>query len=406
MRLNNPGVDGNSRISEVVVVVTGVALLFLLLYIIVPVLSPFVLAAAILFLLYPVRRLPYIRRLLWLVAFFLIAWFLYSAAGVLTPFVIALLLAYVLNPLVTVLEKRRIRRWTSSLLLMLLFVALIVGSVILVVPIAVAQFSGLIESISALARDGKIQDLLARSGIPIQQIQDLLEKQFPAKLEGILTSLLEGAFGLVTGLSSILAEVLNLIIIPFVTFYLLKDFPRILEGIKSFIPEGPRGRIGTYVLKIDEVLGEYFRGAIVVAIIQGIISAVVLSLLGVQYALVLGIMTAFLDFIPYVGLLISLLVSCIVALLGAEPTTMRVVGVAIMYVALKLFENTVLAPKIIGSKVGVHPVLMILALFIFGHFLGFVGLLIAIPTTAVIMQFFNAWVENVSSKTTPVGESE
>jgi len=406
MRLNNPGIDGNSRISEVVVVVTGVALLFLLLYIIVPVLSPFVLAAAILFLLFPVRRLPYIRRLLWLVAFFLIAWFLYTAAGVLTPFVIALLLAYVLNPLVTVLEKKHVRRWTSSFLLMLLFVALIVGTVILVVPIAVAQFSGLIESISSLAKDGKILDLLARSGIPIQQIQDFLEKQLPAKLEGVLTSLVEGAFGLVTGLSSILAELLNLIIIPFVTFYLLKDFPRILERIKLFIPEGSRGRIGTYALKIDEVLADYFRGAIVVAIIQGIISAVVLSLLGVQYALVLGIMTAFLDFIPYVGLLISLLVSCIVALLGADPTTMKVVGVAVMYVALKLFENTVLAPKIIGSKVGVHPVLMILALFIFGHFLGFVGLLIAIPVTAVIMQFFNAWVENVSSKTTPVGESE
>ena len=206
--------------------------------------------------------------------------------------------------------------------------------------------------------------------------------------------------------SSILAEVLNLIIIPFVTFYLLKDFPRILERIKSFIPEGPRGRIGTYAPKIDEVLGEYFRGAIVVAFIQGIISVVVLSLLGVQYPLVLGIMTAFLDFIPYVGLLISLLVSYVVALLGAEPTTMRVVGVVIMYVALKLLENTIFAPKIIGSKVGVHPVLMILSLFIFGHFLGFVGLLIAIPTTAVILQFFSAWVENVSSKTTPVGESE
>ena len=406
MASNTPEPEKNTKISDVVVVVTGVALLFLFLYLIVPVLSPLVLAAAILFLLYPVRRLPYIRRLLWLVGFFMIAWFLYSAAGVLTPFIVALLLAYVLNPLVTILEKRHIRRWVSSLLLMLLFVALIAGTVILVVPIAVAQFSGLIESISSLAKDGKILALLARSGVPIHQIQDFLEKQFPARLESLLTSLLEGAFGLVTGLTSILAEVLNLIIIPFVAFYLLKDFPRIIDKINALIPEGPRGRIGKYAVKIDEVLAEYFRGAVVVAIIQGIISAVVLSLLGVQYALVLGIMTAFLDFIPYVGLLISLLVSCIVALLGADPTTMKVVGVAVMYVALKLFENTVLAPKIIGSKVGVHPVLMILALFIFGHFLGFVGLLIAIPVTAVIMQFFNAWVENVSSKTTPVGESE
>jgi len=406
MELNKPDIEGHSRISEVVLVVTGVALLFVLLYVIIPVLSPFVLAAAILFLLYPVRRLPYIRRLLWLVVFFFIAWFLYSAAGVLTPFIIALLLAYILNPLVTVLEKRNVRRWTSSLLLMLVFLASVVGAIILVVPIAVAQFSGLLENLSGLAKEGRILDLLARSGIPIQQIQDLLEKQFPTKLESVLRSLLEGAFGLVTGFSSFIAQVLNLIIVPFVTFYLLKDFPRIVQKIKSFIPERPGVRISAYALRIDKVLGEYFRGAIVVAIIQGVISAIVLSLLGVQYALVLGIMTAFLDFIPYVGLLISLLVSCIVALLSAEPTTMRVVGVAIMYVALKLLENTVLAPKIIGSKVGVHPVPMILSLFIFGHFLGFIGLLIAIPATAVIMQSFNVWEENVPSKTTTFRESE
>jgi predicted PurR-regulated permease PerM len=391
MELNKPDREGYSRTSEVVLLVTGVALLVVLLYIIIPVLSPFVLVGAILFLMYPARHLPYVRRLLWLVVFLFIVWFLYSTAGVLTPFIIAMFLAYVLNPLVSALERRNIRRWTSSLVLMLVFFASIVGAVVLVVPTVVAQFGGLLESISQLAKNGKIPDLLARSGIPIQQIQDILEKQFPTKLESVLTSLFEGAFGLVTGFSSFIVQVLNLIIVPFVAFYLLKDYPGIVHGIESLIPEHRRGSVSAYVNRLNEVLGQYFRGAIIVALIQGVIATIILSLLGVQYPLVLGLMTALMDFIPYVGLLISLLVSCIVALLGAEPTTVRVVGVAVMYVALKLLENTVLAPKIIGSKVGVHPVLMILSLFIFGHFLGFIGLLAAVPVTAVIVQSIDLW---------------
>ncbi|HKZ40030.1 MAG TPA: AI-2E family transporter, partial [Candidatus Hodarchaeales archaeon] len=189
-------------------------------------------------------------------------------------------------------------------------------------------------------------------------------------------------------------QVLNVIIMPIVTFYLLKDFPQIIHKFKTLLPESRRESTSAYFVRIDEMLGHYFRGAIFVAIIQGIISTIVLSLLGVQYALVLGIMTAILDFIPYVGLLISLVVSSVVALLSGEPTTMKVVGVVLMYLSQKIVENTILAPRIIGSKVGLHPVLLILSLLIFGYFLGFVGLLIAVPTTAVIVLSFNLWEEN------------
>jgi predicted PurR-regulated permease PerM len=138
------------------------------------------------------------------------------------------------------------------------------------------------------------------------------------------------------------------------------------------------------------VLSDYFRGAIIVAIIQGIISAIVLSILGVKYALVLGIMTALLDFIPYVGLIISMLIAIIAALFSGDPVTGKVVGVIIMYLSQKIFENTILAPKIVGEKIGLHPVLLILSLFIFAHFLGFVGLLIAVPATALLVMLFKS----------------
>jgi predicted PurR-regulated permease PerM len=116
----------------------------------------------------------------------------------------------------------------------------------------------------------------------------------------------------------------------------------------------------------------------------------------VDYALVLGIMTGILDFIPYVGLIISLTVSCIVALMSGEPVFVKVVAVVILFLSQKLLEAVVLGPKIIGAKVGLHPVLLILSLLIFGYFLGFIGMLIAVPTTALLMAILQQWEQHRS----------
>jgi predicted PurR-regulated permease PerM len=395
--------DPTPKATELVVLITGVVLLLVLIYLVIPTLSPFAIAAALIFLLYPLRQNPQARRLIWLSILVLIFWFFETATSVLAPFIIAFLLAYILNPGVTVLERRNFPRWASSLLLMILFVGLVVVALILIAPIVVVQLRDIIGGVSAIAgdavqltRSGKLYDLLAQYGVPREHVQEFFEKQIPTRLDVILKSLLEGALGFLLGVSSFITSLLNVIIIPFLTFYLLKDFPRILHWVESVLPEARQESIVRYFSRIDGVLGQYFRGAILVAIIQGLISGIVLALLGVRSALVLGILTAILDFIPYVGLLISLVVSSVAAMLSGEPTTMKVVGVVIMYLTQKLFENTVLAPKIIGSKVGVHPVLLILSLFVFGYLFGFVGLLIAVPLMAIIVQSIKLWEENRS----------
>ena len=127
------------------------------------------------------------------------------------------------------------------------------------------------------------------------------------------------------------------------------------------------------------------------ATIQGCISATALWFIGVQYPLVLGIMTGVLNFIPYVGLLVSLMVSSIVALFSGEPVVVKVCGVVILYLSQKLLEATVLGPKIIGAQVGLHPVLLILCLMVFGYFMGLVGMLIAVPATALILAGVGEW---------------
>ncbi len=112
---------------------------------------------------------------------------------------------------------------------------------------------------------------------------------------------------------------------------------------------------------------------------------------GVRYPLVLGIMTGVLDFVPYVGLITSLVVSCVVAVFSGEPLALKVIAVIVMFLSQKVLEATVLAPKIVGSHVGLHPVLLILCLFVFGYFLGFIGLLIAVPATALLIAGVKEW---------------
>jgi predicted PurR-regulated permease PerM len=388
------------RSTETVALITATALFLVLLYVILPVLSPFLLVGAILFLLNPLRRHIFVRRIMWLCAIFFVIWFFNSLVGALTPFIIAFLIAYLLNPLVSILERRRIRRWMSSLAILLLLLLAIVSLFVILVPVIVSQFRGIIGNITnfisdtaALVKDGTIIEQLARYGVPVERLRQFLSEELPPRLEGLLTSVLEGAFGLFTGVTGVISQAVDMLIVPFVAFYLVKDYPLVIEKIESLIPAGSRKSTGIYFRRVNEVLGDYVRGVLLVALIQGAGVAVGLLILGVQDALVLGLMSGLLNLIPFVGFYFSLLVSVIVALLSGDPVLIKVLGVIGLYIGLSVFESTVLGPKIVGERVGLHPVLLILALVVFGYFFGFVGLLIAVPLTAVLLMSVKIWQE-------------
>lgn len=356
------------------------------------ILSPFVLLAGAVFLLLPYRDHEFVRRSLILAALLVGLWAFNTLFGILAPFLFAYLLAYIFDPLVGRLAKRGIPRWAGSAGIVLVFVGIIASVVIFVLPLVVVQFEGILSGVRVLLvqaddwlESGAIVDLLGRFGIQASSVQELVQTQLVPRVEGIMTGLVEGMLGLVTSVTSVALHIINAVIIPFVVFYLLKDFPAISARFYRSFPARRQDRVRSVMGRIDGVLGAYFRGAAIVAVIQGVLSAAVLSLMGVHYALVLGLMTAVLNFIPYVGLVISLVVASMVALFSGEPVLTKVVGVAILYISQKLLEATVLGPKIIGPQVGLHPVVLILCLMVFGYFLGFVGLLIAVPATALLL---------------------
>ncbi len=390
--------DQAGSVSQTVVLSIAALLLVVLGYTINSIISPFVIVGAILYLLFPYRDLSLPRRMMWLSGAVFFLWFLHTLIGLLGPFIAAFLLAYILNPLVTKIEHRGFPRWASSLIVVTLMVGVAVVVVLFVIPPAVQQFQGLISGVAGIARDvaallksGRLFEFLASYGVDVGKAQTFISDQISPRLEGILTALFEALFGFVTSMSSLVLQLINIIIIPFLFFYMLKDFPLIIGRCASFVTGNGRQRFIDVGTRIDEILGQYFRGAILVAMIQGTITTVGLTFIGVNYSLVLGIMTGILDFIPYVGLLVSLTVSCIVALLSGEPVLVKVIAVIALFLSQKLLEAVVLGPKIIGAKVGLHPVILILSLLVFGYFLGLVGMLIAVPVTALLIAMLGEW---------------
>ena len=391
---------GAVKLPEALLLITGISLFLFLAYSLLAILSPVVLLASIAFLLFPLRRIPVVRRILWLSLLLFLLWLFANLLGTLSPFIIAFLLAYVFNPLVTFLEKRGMRRWITSLLLIVIVLGSMAAFFILAIPAILNQSGSIVAEVSIFMRgiltflnDNQAADFLARLGLPAEQIQSYLSKDVPSHLGELLKSVLVAAFGFLSNASTMISQVFNFVLVPFITFYLLKDLPLIWKNCSSLIPEESSGWIREYFARVDDVLGSYLRGTLIVAAIQGVLTTAGLLLLGIQYAVVLGMLTGILNLIPYVGFYTSLVFAIIAAFLTGEPVVLRVLSVVLLYVAVNFIETTVWSPKIVGSKIGLHPVVMILSFVVFGYFFGFVGLIVAIPATALLVLSVRMWRE-------------
>jgi predicted PurR-regulated permease PerM len=345
---------------------------------------------------------------MWLSVVLFAIWFFYSIRGILTPFILAFILAYIINPFVTYLEGRGVPRGISSLIAVLLFVGVVVTVTLFIMPVAVDQFQEILVGVRAIASEaatllnsGEVFEVLADFGVPVDVIQGLISQQLTPGLTQVLKSLFEGVFGVVSSISSLAMHVINVVIIPFLVFYILKDFRLILDRFWTLFLDPQRERVIHLGLVVDGLMGRYFRGMVVVAVIQGTIATVGLWAIGVRYPLVLGIMTGLLTLIPYVGLIVSLVVSALVALFSGEPAIAKVIGVIVLYLSQKIAQASVLEPKIIGGQVGLHPVLLIFSLLVFGYFLGFIGMLIAVPATALMIAGYEEWRSWVETRQIP-----
>jgi predicted PurR-regulated permease PerM len=335
----------------------------------------------------PESSLTLLRQLAPIVAAIAAAWLLIAVAPVLAPFAAAAVLAYICNPLVERMEAAGIRRTLASLLTTMLLVLACAGTLLLVVPLFVEQLAGLAERLPQFV------DYLREAVLP--WISEWSGGALPLTADGLAAlarehaaTLRSAAGALLGGLSehgaSALGVLAMLLLVPVVTCYLLIDWPRLSFAVLALVPARWSAPVNGIAAEIDGVLGQFLRGQLSVMLVLALFYSAALALAGIDHALALGFLTGLLSFIPYLGFGLGLALALLAAFLqdqGVQPF----VWVATIYLAGQLIESLVLTPRLIGGRVGLHPVAVILGLLVFGELLGFFGVIVALPVCAVLL---------------------
>lgn len=333
----------------------------------------------------PFKLSPAQRRVLaWLglgAALVLLLWLL---APVLSPFVAAAVLAYALDPLVERLA-RRMPRVLAVVLVEVVVILLLLAVVLLIVPILSKELPLLKAQIPALAArlNEQLAPLLQRWGLSasldVAAIKDFVIKHLGANADDIAGALL-GSVRI--GGSVLLALIGNLVLIPVVLFYLLLDWPQLRERVWALVPPRARESAASFMGEADEMLGHYLRGQLLVMGALALYYTVALALAGFDLALPLGVFTGLAVFVPYVGYGLGLALTLLAAALQFG-NWYGLLAVAAVFGFGQLLESLVLTPRLVGERIGLSPLMVIFVLLAFGHLLGFVGILVALPLSAV-----------------------
>ncbi|MFN4003991.1 MAG: AI-2E family transporter [Hylemonella sp.] len=325
------------------------------------------------------------------VAFAFALWLL---APVLMPFIVAAVLAYVLAPLVERIEtltRGRVPRVLAVLLVELLLVLAVLGLVLLLVPVVLQEWPRLRQQLPGLLDrlQAGLQPWLTELGIDftldVASLKAALTEYLNANLGDSLGSVL---VSLKIGGSYALALLGNLILIPVALFYLLLDWKQLVPRVVALVPPRLRGDYDRFMAEADAVLGQYLRGQSLVMLILAIYYSVMLSLFGLDLALPIGIFTGLAIFVPYVGYGLGLLLALVAGLLEftGDGGLLRVgLMLLVVYGLGQLIESFYLTPRLLGERIGLHPLAVIFALLAFGQLFGFAGVLVALPVSAVLL---------------------
>ena len=318
-----------------------------------------------------------------LVVFILVLWLL---SDILLPFFAGAAIAYLLNPLIDRIERAGVPRLVAALLIIVLVVMALVLLILLVAPLLGGQLSSFLEKIPGYV--SKLQSLLNDQSRPwVQKLTGAgfdpeksisgLVSQGSAYFTTLLKSLWSGGRAVVSLLSLI-------VVTPVVAFYMIYDWHRMIDAVDGCIPLQQRATVRHLAREIDAAIAGFVRGQTAVCVILGTFYAIGLSLTGLNFGMLIGLMSGLLTFIPYVGSMTGLIVGLGVAVAQFWPGYSSIVMVLGVFLAGQFIEGSVLTPRLVGKSVGLHPVWLMFALLAFGYLFGFAGLLVAVPLAATI----------------------
>jgi predicted PurR-regulated permease PerM len=323
----------------------------------------------------------------WLImaALVLIALMLFS--GILLPFAVSFVLAYLFHPAVDSLQRVGIPRAVSALIMVAFSIIVLAAIIALIVPPLAAQIGELIENLPAWYE--RTQSYIVQHyGHYLQHLTGPQKPGEPTAAEQIRQHvapwLASQAQGLLAGGANLFNSVALLFLTPVITFFLLRDWDKMIASVRDFLPRQQAPAIIEVAREIDTTISAYLRGTLIVLLIVSAFYMVSLGLLGLHYGLLIGLVAGMFSFVPYLGSAGGFLVSGGVALAQFWPDYTMVGAVCGVFVFGQVIEGNVLTPYIVGNKVGLHPVWLVFALVASGYVLGFLGLIISVPLAAAI----------------------
>jgi len=328
------------------------------------------------------------QKILFLVSAVIFFYIVYILAPILTPFLVAGVFAYLGDPIVDKLEDLRFTRTASVFVVFLIFIILILSFVFIIFPLIQNQISHLLKKIPSII------DWIYIEVSPWLSQNFSLESN-AINLDNIKQSLIQHweSFGSFFGtfLLKIFSSAQLLIIwlsyallIPIVTFYLLRDWDILITKISQLIPRKHISVITKLSYECNAVLAEFFRGQLIVISVQSVFYSSALWFIGLEFSLLIGLIAGIVSFIPYLGVLVGIVIASIAAFLQFHEI-LPVIYVFIVFGAGQILEGMILTPLLIGERIGLHPIAVIFAVMAGAQLLGLFGMIIALPVAAIIL---------------------
>ncbi|MCB1984772.1 MAG: AI-2E family transporter [Burkholderiales bacterium] len=312
---------------------------------------------------------------------------IYLLSPILTPFLLAAVIAYICNPMVTCMAEYKIQRTLGTVLVMLLLLGVFAALILVMVPLFEKEATRLLETAPVyleIIRSQLIPWLESRMNISLQFDMNVLKEAMSEHWRsagGVAAKVLPS---LTSGGMVIVEFFVNLLLVPVVLFYLLRDWNRLVQLLDEMIPRYWHSQVISLARQTDSILAEFLRGQLSVIIIMSICYIMGLWLVGLEFALPIGLIAGILVFVPYLGTIVGLTLASFAAFMQFQGWT-GVIPVWIVFAIGQLLEGMVITPWLIGDRIGLHPVMVIFALLAFGQLFGFFGILLALPVSAVLL---------------------
>ncbi len=351
----------------------------------------------------PVWRNPWVLFITYILLTVGALYLMYYLKSIFIPLLAAFFLAYILDPLVTKLDKPFLPRALIAGLVVIIIIFILILLLTFILPELFEQIIAFFNNIPMYLE--KLSDLIeplikrfeADYPVELEKLSSSLNTEIENKLPDIASTMSNFVLNMFSNVLNFVLSIIKLILVPIFTFFLLKDFPEIRKTIKEYLPFKYRSQIIDIIREIDAVLGQYLRGQLLICFVIGVYYTTGFILIGVPFGYLLGIMIGLVNFVPYLGIFVGVIPALLLTFLE-YGTFSKILLIALLYIAQQIWDGMFFTPKILGDKVGLHPVVILLSLMIFGKLFGIFGILVAVPVAAVSKVFIKRILKSYKTK--------